>query len=123
MIVLLMALAGALGAVCRFVVDSFVKSKVQGTLFPWATVGINISGSLFVGFLAGLVVFAQGSTDLQTIIGTGFCGGYTTFSTASFETVRLVQVGRRSLALATAVGTLAGSVGACAAGFVLAGFV
>ncbi|MCZ4079028.1 fluoride efflux transporter CrcB [Rhodococcus sp. H36-A4] len=123
MIVLLLALAGALGAVCRFVVDSFVKSKVQGTLFPWVTICINISGSMLVGFLAGLVVLAQGATDLQTVIGTGFCGGYTTFSTASFETVRLVQVGKRSLALATAVGTLVGSVGACAAGFVLAGIV
>ncbi|MDJ0360743.1 fluoride efflux transporter CrcB [Rhodococcus sp. H29-C3] len=123
MIVLLLALAGALGAVCRFVGDSFVKSKVQGTLFPWATICINISGSMLVGFLAGLVVLAQGATDLQTVIGTGFCGGYTTFSTASFETVRLVQVGKRSLALATAVGTLVGSVGACAAGFVLAGIV
>ncbi|SNS80290.1 fluoride efflux transporter CrcB [Rhodococcoides kyotonense] len=119
MIVLALAVAGALGAVARFVLDSFVKAKVGGT-FPWATVAINISGSLLLGFLAGLVVFDGASTDLQTVVGTGFCGGYTTFSTASVETVRLIQSGKRLSALANAVGTLVLSVGACALGFALA---
>ncbi|KZF01962.1 MAG: fluoride efflux transporter CrcB [Rhodococcus sp. (in: high G+C Gram-positive bacteria)] len=123
MIVVLLAVAGALGAVSRFVIDSFVKSKLKNTVFPWGTVGINISGSLLLGFLAGLVVLQDGSTDLQTVIGTGFCGGYTTFSTASVETVRLVQSGKHSLALINVVGTLVVSVGACAAGFALAGVI
>ena len=123
MIVVLLAVAGALGAVSRFVIDSFVKSKLKNTVFPWGTVGINISGSLLLGFLAGLVVLQEGSTDLQTVIGTGFCGGYTTFSTASVETVRLVQSGRHSLALINLVSTLVVAVGACAAGFTLASVV
>ncbi|MDJ0394514.1 fluoride efflux transporter CrcB [Rhodococcus sp. G-MC3] len=123
MIVLLLAMAGALGATARFVVDSFVKSKLRGTSFPWATVGINITGSLVLGFLAGLVVFRNGSNDLQTVIGTGFCGGYTTFSTASYETVRLVQSGKRFQALISSVGTLTLSIGACAGGFAAAGVI
>lgn len=123
MIVVLLAVAGALGALGRFVLDSYVRSKTKNTLFPWATVGINISGSLLLGFLAGLVLFQDGSSDLQTVIGTGFCGGYTTFSTASVETVRLVRAGRQSLALANAVSTLVLSVGACAGGFALAGVI
>lgn len=123
MIVALLAVAGALGAVTRFVVDSYVKSRFVNSAFPFATVGINISGSLILGVIAGLVLLQGGSSDLQAVVGTGFCGGYTTFSTASFETVRLVQSGRRSYALANAVGTLVLSVGACAGGFALAGLV
>lgn len=115
MIVVLVALAGALGAVVRFVVDSHVKSKLR-TVFPWATVAINVTGSLILGFLAGIVLFGGGSGDVQTVIGTGFFGGYTTFSTASVETVRLVHSGRTALGLFQAVGTLVISVGACATG-------
>ena len=75
MIVALLAVAGALGALTRFVVDSYVKSKFANSAFPFATVGINISGSLLLGFLAGLVMVQGGSIDLQTVVGTGFCGG------------------------------------------------
>lgn len=123
MIVALLAVAGALGALARFVVDSYTRSKLENASFPFATVGINVSGSMLLGFLAGLVVLQGGSTDLQMVIGTGFCGGYTTFGTASVESVRLVQAGRRSLALATAISTLTLSIGACAAGFAAAGLL
>lgn len=122
MITLLVALAGAAGAVLRFYVDSAVKarwvSKSAG-LFPWATVGINVMGSFVLGILAGLVLFRSGSSDVQAVIGTGFCGGYTTFSTASFETVRLVQAGRHRAAAGNALGTLVAAVAACAAGLAL----
>lgn len=123
MTVLALAVAGALGAVVRFAVDSYAKSKLRGTVFPWATVGINISGSLLLGFLAGIVLFDGAPSDLQTIVGTGFCGGYTTFSTASFETVRLIQSGSYRAASINAVATLVLSIGACAAGFAVAGAV
>lgn len=119
MIVLALAIAGALGAVARFALDSVVRTKLHGA-FPWATVAINISGSLLLGFVAGLVLFDGASSDLQTVVGTGFCGGYTTFSTASVETVRLMQQGRRLSALANAVATLVLSVGACAVGVAIA---
>ncbi len=121
MIVVLLAVAGALGALARFVVDSYAKSKLPNASFPFATVGINVSGSLLLGFVAGFVVLHDGSTDLQAVIGTGFCGGYTTFGTASVESVRLVRGGKPWLALISAVGTLTLSVGACAAGFAASG--
>ncbi|MEU0497521.1 fluoride efflux transporter CrcB [Mycobacterium sp. NPDC006124] len=119
MIVALTLLAGAAGAVARFVLDSAVKRRWR-TTFPWATVTINLTGSFVLGLLAGLVIFDGQPTAWQTVLGTGFCGGYTTFSTASFETVRLVQQGRRGVALANALGSLVGSVAACAAGLALA---
>jgi CrcB protein len=84
-----------------------------------ATVVINITGSLLLGVLAGAVLFHDQSSTWQTVLGTGFCGGYTTFSTASFETVRLIQQGRRTLALLNAGISLVVSVAACAAGLAL----
>jgi CrcB protein len=69
--------------------------------------------------LAGVVLFHDQSSTWQTVLGTGFCGGYTTFSTASFETVRLVQQGRRGLALLNAAVSLVLSVAACALGMTL----
>ena len=115
MIVLLTMLAGATGAVTRFMLDSSVKRRWQSA-FPWATVVINVTGSLLLGVLAGLVLFSGQPAVWQTVLGTGFCGGYTTFSTASFETVRLVQQKRPGLALANALGSLVLSVAGCAAG-------
>ena len=119
MIALLTFLAGAVGAVTRFGLDSAVKQRWQSS-FPWATVIINVSGSLLLGVLAGIVLFDGWSPVWQTVVGTGFCGGYTTFSTASFETVRLVQQGRRLLALLNATVSLLLAVAACAAGLALA---
>ena len=118
MIALLTFLAGASGAVTRFVVDAWTKQRWRSP-FPLATVVINVTGSLLLGVLAGAVLFHGQSSTWQTVVGTGFCGGYTTFSTASFETVRLVEQGKRMLALLNATGSLVLSVAACAAGFAL----
>jgi CrcB protein len=108
-------LAGASGALARFLLDSLIKQRRKSP-FPWATVTINVTGSLLLGVLAGLVLFHGQSSTWQTVIGTGFCGGYTTFSTASFETVRLIQQNQRGLALLNAVVSLGASVGACTLG-------
>ena len=107
--------AGALGALVRFVLDSEIKARV-GHPFPVGTFVINVSGSFLLGVLAGLVLFSGAPTTWQTIAGTGFCGGYTTFSTASVETVRLIQQGRHRIAALNAAVSALASVGACAAG-------
>lgn len=115
MTVILLALAGGLGAAVRFMLDGLIRARVR-TALPWATIFINVSGSLLLGFLAGLVMEGQAPESLQLILGTGFLGGYTTFSTASLETIRLVQSGRMGLALVNGLGSMAISVGAAAAG-------
>lgn len=114
MIVLVM-LAGAAGAVTRFLLDSEVKRR-RPSVFPWGTVFINVSGSLVIGLVAGAVLFHGQPSAWQTIVGTGFCGGYTTFSAAGVETVRLAQQGRHGIALANTVVPLVLSVGASALG-------
>jgi CrcB protein len=99
------SLAGAVGAVARFVVDGAVRHRWAPT-FPWATLAINVSGSLLLGVVTGAVVFAGAPDLLRAVVGVGLCGGYTTFSTASFETVRLAQQGRAVAASINAVGSL-----------------
>lgn len=118
MIPALTLLAGASGALARFLVDALIKQRWRSP-FPLGTVVINVTGSLLLGVLAGLVLFHGQSSVWQSVVGTGFCGGYTTFSTASFETVRLVQQDRRMLALTNAIGSLVSSVAACAVGLAL----
>jgi fluoride exporter len=118
MIVLLLVLAGGAGAATRLVIDGAVRARWTTSL-PWATIVINVTGSLALGVLTGLVLRQSASPDLRMILGTGFCGGYTTFSTASFETVRLVQQGRVTGALLNGLGTAVLGVGAAAVGLLL----
>jgi CrcB protein len=114
MTVLLMALAGGLGAGCRHAVDAWLRPRVSDRL-PWPTLLINVTGSFALGLLVGL---GTGSTWL-TIAGTGFLGGYTTFSTASVETVRLALDGRHAAAAVNALTMLVAGVAAAACGFAL----
>ena len=104
-VVLLLIAAGGLGAVCRFVVDGAVRSRA-GSGFPFGTLVINISGSLILGLLTGLTLAHLLPDTVRLVVGTGFLGGYTTFSTASFETVRLVQERRAPAALLYGLGTM-----------------
>jgi CrcB protein len=117
MTALLIALAGALGAVARFVVDGAVRRRGLDE-FPWATLLINVTGSLLLGVVTGLVLFRGRPDDLRLVLGTGFCGGYTTFSTATFETVRLAQRGARLGAVGYTIGTVVLTVGAGALGLI-----
>ncbi|MDM7831129.1 fluoride efflux transporter CrcB [Cellulomonas edaphi] len=115
MIVLLVSLLGGLGAATRFVVDGWIRSRTTGGL-PVATMAINVTGSLLIGFLAGGLASGALDPDAYVVAATGFCGGYTTFSTASMETVRLAQEGAYRRALVAGLGTLLLTVLAAAAG-------
>jgi CrcB protein len=104
-VVLLLIAAGGLGAACRFALDGAVRSRF-GSGYPLGTLVINISGSLILGVLTGLTLAHLLPDTVRLVVGTGFLGGYTTFSTASFETVRLVQERRVPAALLYGLGTL-----------------
>lgn len=109
------ALAGGLGAACRFVLDGVVRSRTTGD-YPYGTLLVNVSGSLLLGLLTGLGLTHLASDELVLVLGTGLLGGYTTFSTASIETVRLLQARRYGASLLAGLGMLAASVAAAGAG-------
>lgn len=115
LIFILLALAGGVGASVRFLVDGLIRANLK-TAYPWATTLINISGSLVLGFITGLTVARVLPTDLNIVLGTGFLGGYTTFSTASYETVQLIRQRRYGHALGSGIGMLIGCVAAAMLG-------
>lgn len=115
MLALLVGFGAAFGAVARYVVDQAVARRRDGT-FPAGTWVINITGSFVLGLLAGLATRHGLSTDAVAIVGTGVCGGYTTFSTFSYETVRLMEEGSGLIALANLAGSLAAGLAAAALG-------
>jgi len=90
--VVVMALAGGLGAVVRFVVDTSVARRTHRRA-PLGTMVVNISGSFLLGLITALALSHAGPHDLTVVAGTGFLGGYTTFSAASVETVNLARTG------------------------------
>lgn len=121
MIVALLMLAGGAGAASRFGLDAALTRRLHRN-FPLATLLVNVSGSLLLGVLTGWVVFGRGghtADDVRLVLGTGFCGGYTTFSTASFETVRLLQRRRTAAALGYVAASVALTVGAAALGLLV----
>lgn len=121
MIPLAVALAGGLGALCRFLLDHAVARLAVSGRLPLGTLVVNVTGSFLVGLVAGWWAVRSGDPGLRQVLGTGFLGGYTTFSTACVETVRLVRGERAAAATLHALGMLAGSVAAAAAGFWLGG--
>jgi len=113
------AIAGAAGALSRYAVDGIVSRRMSGA-FPWGTMVVNLSGAFLVGFL--FTVLAERflvAPWLRSTLLIGFLGAYTTFSTLSLETLRLMQDGARLLALANGAGTLVAGLIAVYAGVVL----
>ena len=99
---LLVALGGALGTIARYALSGFVATHF-GETFPWGTMIINISGSLVIGFFATLTgpdgrVFV--GSEIRQFVMMGLCGGFTTFSSFSLQTLSLARDGELGLALA-----------------------
>ena len=108
------ALCGALGAVARFRVDSAISARLPSD-FPAGTLAVNLTGS----FLLGVLVGASASHRLTLLLGVGFMGGYTTFSTWTVESERLGEVGALVSLLANLLVSMLVGFGVAAAGFYL----
>jgi len=120
-LVLALAVAGAggLGAVLRALVIHHVALRRPDPL-PLGTMLVNASGSLLLGFLTGLSLYHGFGPHELDVAGIGLCGGYTTWSTASWETIHLIRDGHRAESLIYTIGGLALCLGAAVAGIGLA---
>jgi CrcB protein len=116
--VALVLLGGALGAPLRYLTDLVIQSRHDSVL-PWGTLTVNVVGSLVLGLVAGAVAGGGAPEWLLTLVGTGFCGALTTFSTFGFETVRLVEDGSWTEALLNVSLSLTVGFLACAGGWAL----
>jgi fluoride exporter len=114
------AVAGGLGAVLRALVIHHVARRRPDPL-PLGTLLVNASGSLLLGFLTGLSLYHGFGPHGLDVAGIGLCGGYTTWSTASWETVHLIADGHRPEALLYTLGGLVLCLAAAVAGIALAG--
>lgn len=114
--VIAVAIAGGVGASLRLLLDGVITGRRLSPV-PLGTLTINVTGSLALGLVTGFA--AQIGAEAVAVLGTGLMGGYTTFSTASFETVRLARAGRLGIASLNGLGMLVVSVAAAAAGVVL----
>jgi CrcB protein len=111
--------AGAVGAPSRYLLDGFVQDRTAGA-FPWGTFVINVTGSLLLGLITGAALYHAFPATPKIWLGTGFCGAYTTFSTFTFETVRLLEEGAITDAFVNAIASLLTATAAAAAGLAIA---
>jgi fluoride exporter len=112
---LLVAVAGGAGAVLRALLIHHASLRRDDPL-PVGTLIVNASGSLLLGLLTGLALYHGLGGTYLAVAGVGLCGGYTTWSTASWETVHLVHTGHRVEAVVYTLGSLVVCIGAAAAG-------
>ena len=119
---LLVAGAGGVGAVLRALLIHHAARRRADPL-PVGTLLVNASGSLLLGFLTGLSMYHGFGPHELDVAGVGFCGGYTTWSTASWESVHLFRDGHRSEAWLYSFGGLALCLGVAAAGIGVAAIV
>jgi len=110
--------AGACGAVLRYLVDHTVQRRA-GSDFPLGTLVINVTGSLVLGILAGSALHHGISATWLAVAGTGLLGSYTTFSTFTFDSVRLAETDRWGLSLLNVAVTIALGLGTAALGLAL----
>jgi fluoride exporter len=117
--VLLVVVGAAVGAPLRYLVDRAVQAR-HDSVFPWGTFTVNMIGSALLGLVTGGALAAALPAPVVTLLGTGLCGALTTYSTFSYETLRLLSTRARSLAALNLLASLAGGLGAAYFGFALA---
>jgi CrcB protein len=118
MILLLIALGGAAGSVTRYLFGRVVQGAFHPD-FPIGTFAVNVAGCLLIGVLARFFLHSQTELPLRATLMIGFCGGFTTFSTFTLETLGLIQGGEWARATAYVMLSCVICVAATVAGFAI----
>ena len=116
---LLVVVGAMVGAPLRYLTDRAVQTR-HDSVFPWGTFTVNVVGCLVLGLLTGAAAAGAASAQLQLLLGTGLCGALSTYSTFSYETLRLAEDGARIFAVANVVVSVAAGLGAAFASAALA---
>jgi CrcB protein len=116
----LVALAGGVGAMVRYVLDGWIQDRTDNPL-PVGTFFINVTGSFLLGLLAGLAIRHSVSANAKLIAGTGFLGGYTTFSTYVYETFRLAEDRAEAAAILNVLASMGAGLVAATVGLLVTG--
>jgi CrcB protein len=115
---LVVGLAGSVGAVARFLVDGAVAERTRST-FPFGTFTVNCTGSFLLGVVTALSWYDGLGGRAHAVVGVGFCGAFTTWSSVTWETVRLAEDGRGRQAVLSMVGGVAAALASAALAIVL----
>jgi CrcB protein len=116
----LLVIAGALiGAPLRYLTDRFVQSRHR-TVFPWSTFVVNVTGCLILGLVTAAVSAGAASSQVQLLVGTGLCGALTTYSTFSYETLRLTEEGASFFAATNIIASIVAGLGTAFTGAAIA---
>ena len=116
---LMVGIGGFAGSILRYKIGALITSKVASG-FPWGTFFVNLAGAFVIGLLVSSSLKSQQMTMLLLV--TGFCGGFTTFSTFALENLRLLQSGQWVFFLAYATLSLVFGIGLCLLGFFLGNY-
>ncbi|WP_181804694.1 fluoride efflux transporter CrcB [Streptomyces shenzhenensis] len=116
---LLVVLGAMVGAPLRYLTDRAVQAR-HDSVFPWGTFVVNVTGCLILGLLTGAASAGAAGPHLQLLLGTGLCGALTTYSTFSYETLRLTETGAGLYAAANVAASLVAGLGAAFAGVAIA---
>jgi fluoride exporter len=116
---LLVVVGAMIGAPLRYLTDRTVQSR-HDSVFPWGTFAVNVTGCLVLGLLTGAAAAGAADAHLQLLLGTGLCGALTTYSTFSYETLRLGETGAGFYAVANVVASVVAGLGAAFVGVSLA---
>lgn len=117
---LLVAAGAAVGAPLRYLTDRLVQSR-HDSVFPWGTLTVNVLACLLLGVLTGALSSGAASEEAGLGVGTGLCGALSTYSTFSYETLRLAGGGAGLLAAVNVVAGVGAGIGALVGGMELAG--
>jgi CrcB protein len=115
---LFVCLGAALGAPARYLTDRAIQTR-HDSVMPWGTLTVNVVGSLVLGLLTGLAAGSRIPEAVRLLVGTGFCGALTTYSTFSYETLRLFEDGAGLYSLLNIAVSLTAGLGAAVVGYVV----